>query len=204
MNFPKDKKTQVILIIAVAVCVGVGIWLGIIGSRNRVLQGSGARLRKAEDRLADAQRWVKNAEAIEGELEAALKSLEEMEAQMPKAGDDLFARSYALLDRAKAGHDVGIREVTRPEKKEGERKQDIGLLTDFPYDACVFSVSGMAHYHDFGKFLADFENNHPFCRVQNVVLGPLTEPGVEGTAAQTGKEKLTFRMDVIALIKPNP
>jgi hypothetical protein len=28
---------------------------------------------------------------------------------MPKAEDNLFAKSYALLDRAKAGHDVEVR-----------------------------------------------------------------------------------------------
>lgn len=192
------------LLAGLAACLCAGIWFGIIQTRNEVLQGSGARLKKAQDRLADAQRWVKNSDSIQDELDSALKTLEEIEARMPKASDDLFARTYALLDKAKAGHDVEIREVTRPEKKEGEKKKEVGLFMDFPYDASVFSVSGTAHYHDFGKFLADFENSQPSCRVQNVTLGTVVETGAEGATLRLGKEKLAFRMDVIALIKPNP
>jgi len=203
MNLSKEKKTQIILIAAVAAALCAGLWFGIIKSRNTVLTGANSRLEKANGRLTEAQNWLKNSEEIKAEMERALRQLEDMEAQMPKANDDLFAKSYALLDQAKAGHAVEIREVTRPEKKEGEKKKEVGLLTNFPYDASVFSVSGVAHYHDFGKFLADFENDHPYCRVQNVTLGTVLEAGAEGApGARLAKEKLAFRMDVVALIRP--
>jgi len=203
MNLPKEKKTQIILIAAVAAVLCAGLWFGVIQSRNTALAGANSRLTKANDRLTEAQNWLTKTEEIKGEMERALRQLEDMEAQMPKASDDLFAKSYALLNKAKAGHAVEIREVTRPEKKEGEKKKDVGLFTNFPYDASVFSVSGVAHYHDFGKFLADFENDHPYCRVQNVTLGTVLETSAEGTTgARLAKEKLAFRMDVVALIKP--
>jgi hypothetical protein len=204
MNLPKDKRTQVMLVVAAGVVICAGLWFGVIQSRQRILQGSGARLKKAEEQLERAQSKVKNAGVTEGELETLLKTLEGMESQMPKASDDLFAKSYVMLDKAKAGHDVEIREVTRPEKKEGEKKKEVGLFMDFPYDASVFSVSGAAYYHDFGQFLADFENEHPYCRVQNVTLGTAQEAAPEGAAARLPKEKLTFRMDVVAPIKPGP
>jgi len=203
MNLPKEKKTRIILIAAVAALLCAGLWFGVIQSRNAILSSANSRLEKANGRLTEAQKWLQNAEEIKDEMERALRRLEDMEAQMPKANDDLFAKSYALLDQAKAGHAVEIREVTRPEKKEGEKKKEVGLLTNFPYDASVFSVSGVAHYHDFGKFLADFENNHPYCRVQNVTLGTVLEAAAEGaTGARLAREKLAFRMDVVALIKP--
>lgn len=202
MNLPRDKRTQVILVAVVAVALGGGLWFGVIQSRNARLQGAASRLDKANDRLAEAQNWLKKAESVERELGAALQRIEAMEAQMPKAGDDLFAKTYALLDKAKAGHAVEIREVTRPEKKEGEKKKEVGLFTSFPYDAAIFSVGGVAHYHDFGKFLADFEDNHPYRRIQNLTLGTALETGPDGAAARLAQEKLAFRMDVVALIKP--
>jgi ribosomal protein S20 len=202
MNLPRDKKTRIILVAGVAAVLCGGLWFGVIQSRNAVLAGASSRLRKAQDRLTEAQKWLENSDEIKSEMETALKRLEEMEAQMPKANDDLFAKSYAMLDKAKAGHVVEIREVTRPEKKEGEKKKDVGLFANFPYDASVFSVSGVAHYHDFGKFLADFENDHPYCRVQNITLGTVLEAGAEGATGRLGKEKLAFRMDIVALIKP--
>jgi Tfp pilus assembly protein PilO len=202
MNLPKHKKTQIILIAAVVAVLCGGLWFGVIQSRNTALAGASSRLTKAQDRLTEAQKWLKNADEIKGEMETALKQLEEMEAQMPRANDDLFAKSYAMLDKAKAGHAVELREVARPEKKEGEKKKDVGLFSSFPYDVSVFSVSGVAHYHDFGKFLADFENNHPYCRVQNVTLGTVLETGAEGATGRLAKEKLAFRMDIVALIKP--
>ena len=202
MNLPKDKKTRILLIAAVAVVVCGGLWFGVIQSRNTVLAGASSRLEKAQNRLTEAQKWLKNSDEIKSEMEKALRQLEDMEAQMPRANEDLFAKSYALLDKAKAGHVVEIREVTRPEKKEGEKKKDVGLFASFPYDASVFSVSGVAHYHDFGKFLADFENNHPYCRLQNITLGTVLETGAEGATGRLAKEKLAFRMDIVALIKP--
>jgi len=202
MNLPRDKRTQVILVAVVAVALGGGLWFGVIQSRNAIIRGAASRLDKANDRLTEAQNWLKEAESVERELGAALQRIEAMEAQMPKAGDDLFAKTYALLDKAKAGQAVEIREVTRPEKKEGEKKKEVGLFTSFPYDAAVFSVGGIAHYHDFGKFLADFEDNHPYSRIQNLTLGTALETGPDGATARLGPEKLAFRMDVVALIKP--
>jgi hypothetical protein len=57
-------------------------------------------------------------------------------------------------------------------------------------------------YLDFGKFLADFENNYPYMRVQIVNITPDAQPGAPGTAAggeDTGK--LRFNFHVISLIK---
>ena len=53
------------------------------------------------------------------------------------------------------------------------------------------------YYHDVGKFISDFENNFPHGRVVNLIVEPVS-------SADPGNEKLSFRMDVIALVKPNP
>ena len=89
---------------------------------------------------------------------------------------------------------TGLEDAHRPPVGRG----DVGLLAQFPYDAALFSVRGSAYFHDFGKFLADFENEFPYFRVQNISLTAGSE-GAVGT-----EEKLFFKMDVVALIKPNP
>jgi hypothetical protein len=109
---------------------------------------------------------------------------------------DLYSWSYALLEKARGGQEVEVSEVTRPQKGE------VGVLPQFPYDAAIFTVGGNGHYHDFGKFLADFENKNPYFYVQNLSLRTAAEAGPEIAAARIGKEKLLFKMDIVALIKP--
>jgi hypothetical protein len=71
---------------------------------------------------------------------------------------------------------------------------DVDLLPKFQYKQIKATVSGTAYYHDLGKFIADFENTYPHARIANLVL----EPGGAGGA----NEKLSFRMDIITLVKP--
>lgn len=72
----------------------------------------------------------------------------------------------------------------------------VDLLGHFPYKQLKVTVNGTAYYHDLGKFIADFENKYPHVRVVNLVVDPAGGAGDES-------EKLSFRMDIIALINPN-
>jgi hypothetical protein len=83
--------------------------------------------------------------------------------------------------------------VEIPQFSQLEQK-DMNLLPKFPYKQASLRVGGKARFHDFGKFLADFENAFPYFRVLNLEMEP-TPLGDE-------KEKLTFSMDIIVLVKP--
>ena len=147
--------------------------------------------------LADLMSWrVKQAEKVEADLELATRKLKAIEDTMASGAD--YSWALLLMEKSRAGQEVNIIDVTRPAKGE------VGVLAQFPYDAAVFSVRGAAYYHQFGKFLADFENRFPYFRVQNLSLGPGAESatGSDGSAARASDEKLTFRMEIIALIKP--
>src|SRR5439155_20937480 len=111
---------------------------------------------------------------------------------------DLYSWALLLLDNSRSGHEVNIIDVTRPVKG------DVGMLPYFPYDAAIFSVRGTAFYHQFGKFLADFENQFPFFRVQSLSLSPGSESAVasDDPSGRVGNEMLQFKMDIVALIKP--
>ena len=63
--------------------------------------------------------------------------------------------------------------------------------------ALVHTVAGTAYYQDLGMFIADFENQFQFARIINLDVTPNT-----GQAASE-PEKLTFKMDIVFLVKPN-
>jgi hypothetical protein len=82
----------------------------------------------------------------------------------------------------------------------------------------TYKVQGLAYYHDFGSFLADFENTHPYLRVQSFRLfrsenqnetsgeapGSPGESSVETQNQQSDtSEKLSFEMELVALTKIN-
>lgn len=193
----KDKRDKLILVAIGTIAIVVGLWLGVVRTRNDQLRISGTTLTKAKDKLDKARNVVRLAAQAQAEMEAATNKLGLIEETM--ASGDLYSWAYLLLEKARGGHDVNIIEVARPAKGE------VGVLAQFPYDAAIFSVRGLGYYHEFGKFLADFENRFPYFRVQNLSLSGGSEgsTGASSSVAQSGEEKLSFKMDIVALIKPN-
>jgi len=192
----KEKRDRLILVIVGSLVIAAGIWYGVIRTRSIQLRQSGSKLAAAQDKLERAKNRIKQAEQMEAAMEEATRRLRVFEDGMAP-GTDLFSWSYVLLDKARAGQDIEIIEVTRPQTN------DVGVLPAFPYTATTFSVRGNAHYHDFGKFLADFENKFPYFRAQNLLLGTAPEAAPEAATTRVGREKLHFKMDIVALIKPS-
>ncbi|MEY2409955.1 MAG: hypothetical protein QOF48_2625, partial [Verrucomicrobiota bacterium] len=83
-----------------------------------------------------------------------------------------------------------------------EVPSDVGLLAKFPYRAAVFHVRGTAFFHDFGRFVADFENTFPYMRIQNIDLEPSSSSLGDHTNPND-KEKLSFKMEIVTLVNPN-
>jgi Tfp pilus assembly protein PilO len=187
----KEKRNRLILVIIMTITIGVGLWYGIITTRKERLEEAKRSISAAIDKLEKAKTLVKQTDKAKAQLTAAKNKLKVVEDSMVSGGDH-YAWAIHLLDQAGARHEVKIIETTRPVKV------DVGLLAQFPYQAAIFTVRGAGHYHDFGKFLADFENSYPYFRVQNLSLAPGSDP----SAAGTGVENLSFRMEIVALIKP--
>ena len=193
----KEKRDRLILVIILTIAIGVSLWFGIISTRQARLEEANTSLRAAIDKLEKAKTLVKQAGQAEARVAAAMNKLKVVEDSMA-SGVDHYTWAILLVDKARAGHDVKIIERTRPVKGE------VGLLAQFPYQALTFTVRGAGHYHDFGKFLADFENSFPYFRAQNLVLTPGLDSvvGTDPSIAVTGEENLSFRMEIVALIKP--
>ena len=193
----KEKRNRLILVVIMTIAIGFGLWYGIITTRQERLEETKASIRAAIDKLEKAKTLVKQAGKSEAQLADAMNKLKVVEDSMA-SGVDHYTWAILLLEKARGHHDVKIIETTRPVKGE------VGLLAQFPYQAAIFTVRGAGHYHDFGKFLADFENSFPYFRVQNLILAPALDSvvGTDASTTATGEENLSFRMEIVALIKP--
>ncbi len=193
----KEKRDRLILVIILTIAICVGLWYGIITTRKERLEEAKVSMRASIDKLEKARILVKQSDRAESQVATAVDKLKVVEDSM--ASGDYYTWAIQLfLDKVRDRHQVKIIETTRPVKGE------VGLLAQFPYQAAIFTVRGAGHYHDFGKFLADFENSCPYFRVQNISLAPGLDSAVgsDSTAAAAGEENLSFRMEIVALIKP--
>src|SRR5947199_567381 len=195
IRISKEKRDKLILVAIGAVAIVAGLWLGVVKTRREQIGLSQTKLEKAMEKLENARKIVSRSAQAEADMEAASTKLSAIEDIM--ASGDLYSWARLLMERACVGQEVKIIDVNRPGKGE------VGLLAQFPYAAANFTVRGSAYYHDFGKFLADFENRFPYFRVQNLLLGASAESllGAEASA-RAGEEKLQFKMDIVTLIRP--
>ncbi|MEW6157301.1 MAG: hypothetical protein AB1813_07700, partial [Verrucomicrobiota bacterium] len=85
------------------------------------------------------------------------------------------------------------------QKVDPPQPVEFDLLPKVPYGMTLFAINGRATYHDFGRFLAEFENNFPFLRLRSLEL----EPIAFGSTAPEDREVLRFKMELGSLTKTN-
>jgi len=164
----------------------------VISSQKATLQDLEQQILTASDKAGKAEREVKDTQPVQDRLQVRTEQLQAIETKM--ASGDLFFWSVSTINGFLEGHKkVSIPKFTKP--AEGE----VGLVPGFPYRKATFNVEGSARYEDFGRFVAEFENEFPFMRLQNLELSPL---GANNTESAKEPEKLGFKMDIVALIKP--
>jgi Tfp pilus assembly protein PilO len=187
-RLPPAKRNQlIVVIIATAGLIGLVYFL-LIRPQNEQNFSIGTNIKSEQLNLQQIKTTIKQMDATSKALADLTQQLSYAEQDV--AVGDLSAWTYDTLRRFKAGYRVDIPTIGQPAQGECD------LIANFPYKQIRFSINGTAYYHDWGKFVADFENKFPHCRVLNLQADPA------GTAA-TGGERLNFRMDIIALVKPN-
>lgn len=193
MNFkklPKEKRDHLILVMLLTAVALGGLGFGLIRFQYDNLK----RIRDAEqDAAAKLQKMkdtINRADQIETELAEVGKALSGLEEGM--AAGDPYSWAIDLVRRFRIAHKVDVPAISQPVVGENT------LLPKFPYKQASFALSGTGYYHDVGKFIADFENQFPEIRIVNLRVSPVTGLGNEE------KEKLEFKMDIVALMRPNP
>lgn len=182
----KEKRDQLILVGFGTIAAVLAIWFLLISSQKRTLLDTRDKTAKAQAKVANAEKALKSGTTIDEDLTAKLRELKSIEETM--AYGDMYSWVITTLNRFTAGHKVAIPLFSR------EVVGEVGMIPKFPYKAATFQLKGSAFYHDFGKFLADFENSFPYVRVQNLEFMP-------GTAGDD-KEKLDVKFEIVTLIKP--
>jgi hypothetical protein len=185
MKLSKDKRNQLILVLVCTIGIIALMWSELIQPRYAALARIVVSQNAAESKLGGIQTAINHASTTATELTNMMQTLSSAESDM--ASGDLYSWTYNTIRLFKAQYQVDIPEIGHP---------DVGpvdLFSSFPFKQVKFTVTGTAYYHDLGKFIADFENTYPHIRVVNLQIQPAD--------ATEGSEKLSFRMDIIALVR---
>jgi hypothetical protein len=187
-KLPKEKRDQLILVIVSTVTVLALIYFGLVRPQYATISRIQIDIKKAQDDQLKIESIIRQSETIQSQLFDIRDTL--LHAEEDMASGDTFAWTYDTIRHFKTPYKV---DPTVGPPTAG----DVDLLANFPYKQLKFNISGTAYYHDLGKFISDMENQFPHIRVVNLILEPAGGMGDDA-------EKLAFRMDIIALIKPNP
>ena len=183
------KRKQLWMVGIVTLAVLAGLWFGLISRQQESLRRMADKKEQQRLKYDKMQTAFKNAAHLQAELDARNQRLASLEAGM--ASGDLYSWAINLVKEFKVAHKVEI-----PQFSQINGPAEMSLLPNFPYQQVSLSIAGTAHFYDLGKFIADFENSYPFIRLANVILEPVATAGED-------QEKLSFKMDVIALVKPS-
>ena len=138
--------------------------------------------------MNDVETAIKNKDQLETELAKASRTLGDLEDDM--ASGDLYSWMVNTIRQFNLSYRVDIPQFSTIVEA------DTSLLPGFPYKQVTMRIGGTGYFHDLGKFIADFENRFPYVRVQNLDMEPTS-----GSVTNEG-EKLSFRMDIVTLVKP--
>jgi len=185
-KLPKEKRNQLIGVVLVTIAVLGGLGFGLVRHQYDTLLSLADKRVIVEGKRDQMRVAIKNADRLESDLNDLKKKLAAMETDM--ASGDLYSWVINTVRQFKAPYRVDI-----PQFSPLGPTTDVNLLSSFPYKQTTFSVQGTAYYHEFGRFLADFENQFPHIRVLNLSLD------LDSTSQDP--ERLSFKMDIAALIK---
>lgn len=190
-HLTKEKRDRLILVaVGTIVCV-VALYFVVIKTQQRVVEKVAKEIVEEQNKVDNGQRLVSSVADLRKNLEVSSQELKSIEETM--ASGDMYSWIILTINKFRADRKVEIPQFSR------EVPTEVGLLAKFPYRAALFNVRGTAYFHDFGKFIADFENSFPYIRVQNLEM----EPASSSSATSTGdNEKLAFRMEIVTLVNP--
>lgn len=184
----KEKRDQIIaLAMGVVVLVGV-LYALLIRAQDNAQMLKQREIDAEQASLDQATKLKTKAPAIQEDLDKVKAKLDKIENTM--ASGDLYSWVILTVNRFKSGYNVEIPNFSR------EELVGVGMYGEFPYEAAKYTLKGSAYFHDFGKFIADFENAFPYIRVQNIDLMP------QGDVTGQDMEKLTFKFELVVPLKP--
>lgn len=187
-RLPPDKRNKLVLVIAgTAGLIGLVYFL-LISPQKEENQKLGAAEAADRAKLQQVKQTVSQAAATSDRVAEISQLL--ARAEDDSATGDVFAWTYDTIRQFKTAHKVEISSIGQPVQS------DVDLVPNCPYKQIKFQILGNGYYHDIGKFIASLENKFPHIRVTSLTIDPAGGPDAPG-------EKLSFRVEIVALVKPN-
>jgi len=184
----KDKQQKLLMIGLLTAGALIALWFGAVSTQQASLKNLAERKTDSEQKLREVKQTIANADKIETELGETGKQVAKLEEGM--ASGDLYYWPFNTLRQFKSNYKVEI-----PQFSQVDGPKEVSLLPKFPYKQLNLTVAGTAFFNDLGKFIADFENQHPYFRILNLTVEPAGFSGGD-------HEKLSFKMEIAALVKP--
>jgi Tfp pilus assembly protein PilO len=195
MNFSKlskEKKNHLLLVGLVTLMLMVGIGYGLIRFQLDYVKALQAQKVEADKSFKKMMSVIGAREDVQKRLDEAINSLSQQENAMV-TGDKLSWLIRTIEQSLRQHPKLQVPDFSTI------TEEDCTLLARFPYSQVTIGIKGTGRYHDLGRFLADFENSHPHFRIVNLEL----EPAAPGPRDEKEvKEQLSFKLTVIALVKP--
>jgi Tfp pilus assembly protein PilO len=184
------KRNQMLVVVAATGLVLAGLWFGIIQSQKQALSNIARTKADVRAKLDQFNLAIKSADKIDAECKEARQLLANKESLM--AHGDLYAWAIGFVRQFKSSYRVDI-----PQFSQVDGPREVSMLPRFPYHQATLTIGGTAFFHDLGRFIADLENQNPYIRVQNLTLEPARSANADDA------EKLSFRFEVITLVRPS-
>ena len=194
-NLPKEKRDKLILVAIVTVACLAGVWYGLITNQRKSIERITKDIADQRMKVSNAERLVATAADIKKNQEVLQARLQTIEDGM--ASGDMYSWIIQTVRKFCVGHNVEIPQFSR------EVIGEVGILPKFPYKAAVFTVRGNGYFHDVGRFIADLENTFPYIRIQNLDMDPSGSSAANSGTQGGDTEKLSFKMEIVALVNPN-
>lgn len=188
----KASAPRLVLVLLATLLAQIVIWYTLM-DRSRAALAAKSRARDDLSATLDtARRQISEAAKTKPAVDIATHRLQKMEEKMP-VGDPYRWLIKAFLDFP-AATNVVLANIDPPHVSEWT------LLPKVPYKTASFTLTGSAHYHQFGAFVAALENYFPHMRVKRLELSP----GYPGEADSHEAEKLNFQLELMALFRATP
>lgn len=187
-KLPPAKRNQLIMVLAATIIAVSLVFFLLIRPQKLQNEALGVKIRTQQDKLQTIKNAIKKTDEISSSLSEI--SLQLTRAEEDVASGNVYAWTYDTIRRFKTNYHVEIPNIGQPSLS------DVDMLAGFPYRQVKVTLSGTGYYHDLGKFVADFENTFPHMRMVNLSIEPANMTGANA-------ERLSFRVDVVTLVKPN-
>ena len=179
--------------------IGIGIgtvgamaalWFFVVAAQNKELDATTRKIAEMKKKLSDASTVIREADQINAELARNLDILKTREGTFAPEHDPYSwmeeTTAHFLLP---AGDTHRYKSATITDIKTPEIG-DKGVIGSFPYKWARFHITGQGYYHDFGKFISDFENHFVYFRIENLDISTPT--------IRDNPETLSYSFDIVS------